>query len=105
MWKYFIEFTDNEGKKGICNKCGKHVKADSASHGTSSLRHHYRVCVLKGSTSMVSTHDPVEFRKELVKYIVSTDQSFSHVESAGFGRFVHYLVPGINIISRKTLIL
>ena len=103
MWKYFIEFTDNEGKKGICNKCGKHVKADSASHGTSSLRHHYRVCVLKGSTSMVSTHDPVEFRKELVKYIVSTDQSFSHVESAGFGRFVHYLVPGINIISRKTL--
>ena len=62
------------------------------------------MCILKGSSSsQVNTHDPVEFRKELVKYIVLTDQSFSHVESEGFGRFVHYLVLDINIIKRKTL--
>ena len=38
-----------------------------------------------------------------MKYIVSTDQAFSHVESKGFGRFVSYLAPNIIQISRATV--
>jgi len=106
MWKYFTEINDDEGKKGRCNKCEKIINADSRHQGTSALHHHYRMCVLPGSSSshtQVSRHDPQEYRKELVKYIVSTDQAFSHVESKGFGRFVHYLAPDIIEISRKAL--
>ena len=62
------------------------------------------MCIKAGSSSsQVITDDPVEFRKELVRYIISTNPSFSHVESKGFGRFVHYLVLGIQLIKRKTL--
>ena len=56
-----------------------------------------------GSSSNVSIHDPLEHRTHLVEYIISTNQSFSHVEDEGFIKYVSYLVPGIQIISRSTL--
>lgn len=45
----------------------------------------------------------MEFRKELVKYIISTDQLFSQIENVGFGKFMHYLTPEIQMVSRGTL--
>jgi hypothetical protein len=55
------------------------------------------------STTQVSNIDPLTFRRDLVEYFVSTDQSFSHIESQGFVRFISSFIPNVQLMSRKAL--
>ena len=93
-------------KAGKCHACGKIFSAHNTRVGTSLLWSHHKHCRGEqsgASSSAVSHIEPLSFRRALVEYFVSTDQSFAHIESKGFVRFLSYCIPNVQIMSRKAL--
>jgi hypothetical protein len=46
MWQHFIEVKNDSGdlRAGRCKYCHREIKADTRSHGTSTLRKHFNIC-------------------------------------------------------------
>lgn len=117
MWQHFIQ---KEEDLSLCNfhYCGQEIGCDSKKNGTSAMKNHISRCKLykvfeesstqphlgTDSTGVVTAvkYDVGLFRRSVNEMIVWNDLPFSFVESEGFRRLCHNVLPMYTVHCKKT---
>ncbi|CAN7125351.1 unnamed protein product, partial [Brassica rapa subsp. narinosa] len=117
VWQHFIQKEDN---LSLCNcrYCGQEIGCDTKKSGTSAMKNHNSRCKLfkafaesgkqqglgTDSSGVVTavTYDAGLFRRSVNEMIVLNELPFSFVESEGFRRFCHNVLPMYTVHCRKT---
>ncbi|CAN7127878.1 unnamed protein product [Brassica rapa subsp. narinosa] len=117
VWQHFIQREDNPSISN-CRYCGQEIGCDTKRSGTSAMKNHNGRCklydlykssgnqqVLAGDSSGVLTaikYDASLFRRSVNEMIVLNELPFSFVESEGFRRFCHNVLPMYTVHCRRT---
>nr|VDC96043.1 unnamed protein product [Brassica oleracea] len=117
VWQHFIQKEDNFS---FCNYryCGQEIGCDTKKSGTSAMKNHINQCKLfqtfeasggqqglgTDSSGVVTAvkYDAGLFRRSVNKMIVLNELLFSFVESEGFRRLCHNVLPMYTVHCRKT---
>ena len=117
VWQHFNQHDDI---MGLCNcrYCGQEIGCDTKKSGTSAMKNHIARCKLfkafKASGSqqglgtdssgvvIAVTYDARLFRRSVNEMIVLNELPFSFVESEGFRRFCHNVLPMYTVHCRRT---
>ena len=117
VWQHFIQREDDPSIRN-CRYCGQAIGCDSKKSGTSAMKNHIGRCkmfelynesgkqqVLNGDSSGILTtvkYDATLFRRSVNEMIVLNEEPFSFVESEGFRRFCHNVLPMYTVHCRRT---
>lgn len=108
VWEHFIQNEDNLSVCK-CRYCGQQIGCDSKKNGTSAMNNHIGRCGKQpglgtdGSGVLTAvTYDATLFRRSVNEMIVLNELPFSFVESEGFRRFCHNVLPMYTVHCRKT---
>ncbi|CAN7003195.1 unnamed protein product, partial [Brassica rapa subsp. trilocularis] len=117
VWQHFIQKADN---LSLCNcrYCGQEIGCDTKKSGTSAMKNHNSRCKLfkafaesgkqqglgTDSSGVLTavTYDAGLFRRSVNEMIVLNELPFAFVESEGFRRFCHNVLPMYTVHCRKT---
>jgi hypothetical protein len=117
-----VELDKND--KGIvqsakCKYCHRNMKADTKSHGTSSLKKHFNVCkrnphkfnkdpaqgtlqACQGEAVSTCRFDQDELRAAFAKMVIEDEQPFCFGEKPGLRKFMAKACPRFQLPSRRT---
>ncbi|CAA7043138.1 unnamed protein product [Microthlaspi erraticum] len=117
VWKLFLHNRPDD-PMCFCRSCDVEIACDSKVNGTSAMKSHIAHCklykasqesgtqqVLRADSSGVVTalrFDKGIFRRSVNEMIVLNELPFSFVESEGFRRFCHNVIPMYTVHCRKT---
>ena len=117
VWQHFIQ-REHDPSISNCHYCTQGIGCDSKKSGTSAMKNHIARCkmyqlykesgkqqVLGGDSSGVLTaikYDAALFRRSVNEMIVLNEEPFSFVESEGFKRFCHNVLPMYTVHCRRT---
>ena len=117
VWQHFIQKKDN---LSLCNcrYCGQEIGCDTKKSGTSAMKNHNSRCKLfkafeesgkqqglgTDSSGVITavTYDAGLFRRSVNEMIVLNELPFAFVESEGFRRFCHNVLPMYTVHCRRT---
>lgn len=116
-WEHFIQREDDPSQCN-CRYCGVEIGCDSKTVGTSPMINHISHCKLymADQESMTQTkltgnssgpaltvrYDSALFRRSVNEMIVLSELPFAFVESEGFRRFCHNILPMYTVHCRRT---
>ncbi|KAJ0264749.1 HAT protein [Hirschfeldia incana] len=117
VWQHFIQREDDLSISN-CRYCGQEIGCDTKKSGTSAMKNHLARCklyllykesgsqpVLGSDNSGVLTtikYDAGLFRRSVNEMIVLNELPFYFVESEGFRRFCHNVLPMYTVHCRRT---
>ena len=117
VWQHFIQKEDNWSLCN-CRYCGQEIGCDTKKSVTSAMKNHINRCKLfqtfeasggqeglgtdSGGVVTAVKYDAGLFRRSVNEMIVLNELPFSFVESEGFRRLCHNVLPMYTVHCRKT---